>query len=511
VRDSVDSNAKTEVSGSAIMRALTIAALATAAIGAAGVFRHPLHVDVGYLLDVAQRVLNGERLYVDILEPNPPLVVYLMAVPAGVAGLTGADPVALLRVAALAACVASPVASWWIGRRYLPPTVAAFTVAVATAATLVAEPGEFAQRDGLMIVLLMPYVFAAGARRAARPIPRAVAIGGGVAAGLGIALKPYFLLALVAVELCVAAGAGARSLRRAEAMTAWGILVLYVVFVFAIHREYFAVAALAAEHYRYFAPIARADLAALGIVIALISAWGFVLAWAAQPSRPLAPVLFSVSLALVLSVVLQGKGFPYHWVPTYVATAAMLALAAAATATSGRWPHRVVPAVLLTGALVVFSWRAHATVDAAWQRLEGYPYYLSGFARIVESAAPGEPVFSFWVAPGFPLVTYSSASWGSSFSSHWLLPSMRQRALRGEDVSSVRRFVLDAIAKDLAERDPGLLLVDLRPRYNNLVGFDFLAFMRSDRVVAAHLERYEELTRVGEFLVLRRSDIDVVR
>jgi hypothetical protein len=75
----------------------------------------------------------------------------------------------------------------------------------------------------------------------------------------------------------------------------------------------------------------------------------------------------------------------------------------------------------------------------------------------------------------------------------------------------VRRFVLDAIAKDLAERDPGLLLVDLRPRYNNLVGFDFLAFMRSDRVVAAHLERYEELTRVGEFLVLRRSEAGVVR
>ncbi|RUW97020.1 hypothetical protein EOA35_26485, partial [Mesorhizobium sp. M8A.F.Ca.ET.023.01.1.1] len=37
----------------------------------------PVNVDVSWLLTVGDRVLNGERLYVDIAEANPPFSTWL--------------------------------------------------------------------------------------------------------------------------------------------------------------------------------------------------------------------------------------------------------------------------------------------------------------------------------------------------------------------------------------------------------------------------------------------------
>jgi hypothetical protein len=493
--------------GSRLLGALAVVVAAAAVAGAVTVFQRPLHVDVGFLLDAAQRFLAGERLYADILEPNPPLVVYLMAIPAGLARVTGLDPVALFRAAVLVVIAGSALVAWRVGSRFMHRATAGFVAAVAAAAALLAVPGEFGQRDGLMFVLLLPYIFAAGARRARAPLPRGLAVAVGIAGGIGISLKPFFLLALAAIEGLVIVTRGPRAALRPEAVSAWATPALYAGFVAAFHREYFDIATLAAEHYGSFAPIARADLAALGLVIVLVAAWGFFLAWSARDARPLAPVLLMAAVAVTGSVILQGKGFPYHWLAPYIATSVMLALAGAAIVRPRRGAHRLLPALLLAGASVWMGWRAYAGTAASWERLERYPYYLSALSELVETHAPGEPVFSFWVAPGFPLVTYSSATWGSSFSSQWLLPSMNVRSRRGEDVSATRRFVLQAIARDLRSRRPGLLLIDREPRYNNLVGFDFLGFMRSDPAVGEALESYGELTTVGSFLVLVREDL----
>ena len=42
----------------------------------------PLNTDVSWLLTVGERVLNGERLYSDIVEINPPMAVlsYLLGI-----------------------------------------------------------------------------------------------------------------------------------------------------------------------------------------------------------------------------------------------------------------------------------------------------------------------------------------------------------------------------------------------------------------------------------------------
>ena len=45
---------------------------------AAAISVAPLNTDSGWLLVAARRLLDGDRLYVDIIEVNPPLIVWLL-------------------------------------------------------------------------------------------------------------------------------------------------------------------------------------------------------------------------------------------------------------------------------------------------------------------------------------------------------------------------------------------------------------------------------------------------
>src|SRR5260221_14444665 len=52
----------------------------------------PLNTDVSWLLTIGERVLDGQRLYVDIVEINPPMAVFAYLPGIAVARALGLDP-----------------------------------------------------------------------------------------------------------------------------------------------------------------------------------------------------------------------------------------------------------------------------------------------------------------------------------------------------------------------------------------------------------------------------------
>src|SRR5690349_1957139 len=72
--------------------------------------RSPLKDDVAWLLYVARRWLAGRELYVDVVEVNPPLIVWISAVPIRLAGWLGIDP----QLTAIPFFVAAVLGcAWW--------------------------------------------------------------------------------------------------------------------------------------------------------------------------------------------------------------------------------------------------------------------------------------------------------------------------------------------------------------------------------------------------------------
>src|SRR5271166_3658609 len=72
--------------------------------------RSPLKDDVAWLLYVARKWLGGKELYTDLVEVNPPLIIWLYAIPAGLANWLGVEP-KLIAAPFFAALVLG--ASWW--------------------------------------------------------------------------------------------------------------------------------------------------------------------------------------------------------------------------------------------------------------------------------------------------------------------------------------------------------------------------------------------------------------
>ncbi|HYZ41257.1 MAG TPA: hypothetical protein VE687_11630, partial [Stellaceae bacterium] len=125
----------------------------------------PLKDDIAWLLYVAQQWLSGRRLYVDLVEVNPPMIVWILALPAALSAALG---VAVKLVAApfFAACTLGS-AGWCakLLRGYGPLESATLPCFALVGTVLLVLPGpEFGQREHLLVAASLPYlcIFARG-------------------------------------------------------------------------------------------------------------------------------------------------------------------------------------------------------------------------------------------------------------------------------------------------------------------------------------------------------------
>ena len=167
--------------------------------------RSPLKDDIAWLLYVARRWMAGRELYVDVVEVNPPLIVWISAIPIWLASVLGIDAqftAIPFFVAAVLAC------AWWTasllrgsGKLFedrLPVFAAIGTV------LLVVPAGDLGQREHLLVAAILPYLaLFARSLDGERTVPRDALIAG-VLAGLGCALKPRYAGVFVVLEGLVA-------------------------------------------------------------------------------------------------------------------------------------------------------------------------------------------------------------------------------------------------------------------------------------------------------------------
>ena len=133
--------------------------LAVVAVVLFTMLRSPLKDDVAWLLYVARRWLAGRELYIDVVEINPPLIVWISAIPIQLASVLGIDAqytAIPFFVAAVLGC------AWWTasllqgsGRLFddrLPVFAAIGTV------LLVVPAGDLGQREHLLVAAILPYL-----------------------------------------------------------------------------------------------------------------------------------------------------------------------------------------------------------------------------------------------------------------------------------------------------------------------------------------------------------------
>lgn len=267
----------------------------------------PLNADVAWLLDAGSRWFQGQRLYVDILEPNPPLIFYDMAV---LTAGTWSKPAFLAGV-----CVAIYISCLWCERRW-----------IAFAALSIPALLPFGQRDHLALITVLPYLVAR------QPTWR---MGAWMFAGA--ALKPHLLLIPLLAALW-------RRQVDTAVLSLLALVGVYAAFIATVHPAYLVeMVPLARETYSgvigeagYFYEIAL-------ILVVLVT------------NRRL-PIAGGI-LGALLSYALQGKFWYYQLVP-----AAGLAVYQGLAATTLKAANRAC-AIALSIMAAAYFLRSHWPLD----------------------------------------------------------------------------------------------------------------------------------------------------
>lgn len=483
--------------------------------------------DTAWLLYAAGHWLDGARLYVDLVEVNPPLIVWLNALPVLLARALHAPPVLVYRLLVLALALGSAAAS----ARLLARIVAADQMALRRAlsllvlfAVLTFARQDYGEREHLLLALTFPYVLLCAVRAGGGNVSRPAALATGLAAALGIALKPYFVMLWIGLELWLWLGTRGGRRARPESLVVPAAGAAYALAVVQWAPEYFGVVRTMAGPYYQFLSNSFGVTALLGdgVPLALGAMAGYLALRRGTTHRTLADALFWATLALYVSGVLQHKGWRYHFYPSMAFGVVLLGLLAldlrlpagsalarayamAARATAGAVP-------LLT-ALACIVQAAHPLNP----RYDADPD-IGRLIPVVRAHAAGGSVLvlSWSMASTFPLLTYAGAESASRFNSLWILGAVyrdqifgdaplryRERGAMGE----LERYLVDAVVEDLARRRPALLLV-LRPapdvRSWRLRRLDFLQYFGADPRFAALFERYRYKDSVGQYWVFER-------
>ena len=471
--------------------------------------RGPLKDDVAWLLYLAEQWLDGRRLYVDLLEINPPLVIWISALPVALARALGlpALPVAPPFFAALVLGCAWWAASILRRRGVCRDRVAPFSVLGAVLLLLPAN--DFGQREHLLAAAAMPYLaLRTGDRRRDAPAgaDRAEALAAGVLVGLCCALKPWFAAAFALAEAFAVAG-GARPLWEA-ALGAAAAGLAFIAAVAALHPDYIdGVVPLARALYGVRDPVA-ADLfrESAGLLFGGAAAGAL---WAAHRRRMAdghaMGTLLAFAAGATLAYLLQGKGWFYHRIPATAAVVLAL-LVWAANPRLGPVRRRGAAFALAVAALVALA-KPSAILLARWDRVamapdRGLDARLVGLIRA--ERARSYVAFSRSLDLGFPVVNETGVAFASRFASTWALYGAYWRAADDPGSAAGVPAVARWMAEDFLAVCPDLVVVD------DGDGLDYARLLgAADARFAAAWSAYRQVTAFDDLRVFRGPRRDV--
>ena len=145
------------------------------ALGVAAELATFARTDIAFMLYAAERVVGGARLYVDVVEINPPLIIALNLPAVLLSRLLGISDILAYRALTIATLAGALAFANWSLRRILDPGGDALRhrlVLVLAFALFLAVGNDFGQREHLLAALALPYLLLAVGRVGGRRHPR---------------------------------------------------------------------------------------------------------------------------------------------------------------------------------------------------------------------------------------------------------------------------------------------------------------------------------------------------
>lgn len=473
----------------------------------------PFNHDEAWIMLSARRLLDGGTFGKDVIDINPPLAWWIACIPVWVARETG------LSLATVATWFTALIAgaSLAASDRLLEtdsPFARNIVVAVAAFVLLIGPGYDFGQREHWMAILVLPYVLTRARRAEDAALHPAAAILIGIAAAIGVCLKPYFLLIPIALELWLL-------LRTRQwliwlAPETWALAITgcaYGISLLFFAQTYLQqiVPEAIQSYWAYSNGLGATAQLGLQLTLPVMAVLLILFGLHRRNGRAsnAAQALIVAGLAALAAAVLQKNAWIYHFLPAVI----FLTLGAVASITanmSARTP------LLRTGlvALLAVALFIPAITALAAVRDQTTPKHVAGLAAIFRKhAGPGRTVFGFITSPRdvLPAVLAADMRWAAPACCLFAIPA----ALRAGERPANDRAAIHAAARAqalrvvnaLEARRPGVLVVDDAA---GQIGFggkpvNYLSWFEAHTEIAPIMRHYRDGGRVGPFHIYIRN------
>jgi hypothetical protein len=452
------------------------------------ILRNPLTIgaDCALNLQYGQLLVEGKAPYVDFIDTNPPLIMYLNAAPVLLARVASLPLVPVFNLLVWALTVASALGT----RALLRPTAdkngaVAFEIGVLTfsfASLALWRRLEFGQREHLFILAYLPFLAARLRRVHAAGLPAAAGLAVGFAAGVAACLKPHF----VAMALAPEAYRALRNHRWRELAAPETGGFLFAGAAYALHFLFLPQAVQTGLFGRW-APLLAARYDAFAFPLATVLRHGVVWPGAAAcaivfaltigrrgPTTDFVRSLGVAAFVGAIGYLLQRKGWAYQNIPAVVAgscaVAAFLGMSIGA---------RVVPWFAAARGVRPAAFAAAAALNAVLLAAAAWPgpaargqLPQSPIAQIIERDSPerGAVVFiATDVEYQYPILTLLNRRPGSRYLWSFPIPMFRCRGQldpdgavpqRRDDLPAAERRFLGELGDDILRNRPYLVFVE---------------------------------------------------
>jgi hypothetical protein len=475
----------------------------------------PLNHDVAALLEFTGQWLTGERLYVDLVDVNPPLVFLLYALPTSMARWLGI-PVAQVFVLLLLAFVAAVAAAVWRRMAGLGATATLAVAALAPFAVFGLGAGMAGQREQLLLLAALPWMMDAAGRAEGRA-PPARGVPAALLAALGLCLKPHFAAMAVLIEAWLLVRRGPAALRDPVPWCFAAVFAAYAGATVLFFPAYLSeTLPLVLKAYASFG-----EMGALDVLLDRAFAPALLVLAACLPSairswRPLRVVLALGAIGAVIGAVAQAKGWPYHRLPAEMLTLLLVGLLAADWLDS-LGPAAAASAARLAAALLVAgNAYAFTTREGPWRTWSHANGPVPELAETLRRQAREQPVLALspGVDPLYPALIQAGSHQAMRYMTLWPVQVAYERCpadgVRYRTVAAMpawERRVFDDIVADFLRRRPPVVLVD---RFTDIAPcsgqeFDFLAYFMRHPAFAEAFAAYRQTGMIDRFAIFTRG------
>lgn len=461
--------------------------------------------DVSWIITMCERLLSGDRLYVDIIETNPPFTIWLYMPAVAAARALGLAPELVVELYVYGATLLGFVGAAYIARRAaFAENRALYAWSPVFLAVLVIFPGNaFGEREHFGVALLLPLIVLMAWR--ADPHPKSspgigAVLFAGACASVIMLVKPYYAPVLIFPALFAAWRS--RRFSTFIAPEYWLILVICAAYLTAVLTLY-------PEYLRIIYPMLNDTYLRIWSIFPIIRflipyALLLFVAWRLRPrgASPLHGTALCASAGAILPLVYQGKGWPYHAYPAIaLSTLALFYLLIlrhedAGLERSGGYR----PAPLLIAALLAAAWAPFVSTQKP----------AADIVAKIRSATnrPTVALIGGDMAYGHPLTRMIGGRWISRYCSDWLGEYAMRLAQNASDAGnsaeyehykSVMLAYFQTKRKEFEDYRPDILIVQENDQ-------GWVAPLLKANAFTAILDDYRLLTGNEEYEVLLRKD-----